>query len=227
MNNEGKGIWIPIEIWELADLTPMQRIFLAKVYALSHKDGVCWAGDKFLAETLVCTPQYIRKMRKELCETEYISCAGYGHNRKMTVLSKATTVATEDLQKQPQLQELQPQLQKKQPQLRIKATTVAQSIDDTIEKNKEVVKRKVFRPPNIEECMESFEGAGSSKDEGEKFFNFYESKGWMVGRSKMKDWKAAARNWIKRNNNEQGNTTTTKTSPSREQFENYLKYGTL
>lgn len=28
-----------------------------------------------------------------------------------------------------------------------------------------------------------------------KFFNFYESKGWMVGRNKMKDWKAAIRNW--------------------------------
>jgi len=29
------------------------------------------------------------------------------------------------------------------------------------------------------------------------FFNFYQSKGWMVGKSKMKDWKAAVRNWEK------------------------------
>ena len=28
-----------------------------------------------------------------------------------------------------------------------------------------------------------------------KFFNFYESKGWMVGKNKMKDWKAAVRTW--------------------------------
>ena len=28
-----------------------------------------------------------------------------------------------------------------------------------------------------------------------KFINFYESKGWMVGKNKMKDWKAAVRNW--------------------------------
>ena len=32
--------------------------------------------------------------------------------------------------------------------------------------------------------------------------DFYESKGWMVGRSKMKDWKAAARNWAARDKKE-------------------------
>ena len=30
-----------------------------------------------------------------------------------------------------------------------------------------------------------------------KFINFYESKGWMIGKNKMKDWKAAVRNWAK------------------------------
>jgi hypothetical protein len=32
----------------------------------------------------------------------------------------------------------------------------------------------------------------------ETFINFYESKGWMVGRNKMKDWRAAVRTWEKR-----------------------------
>ena len=30
----------------------------------------------------------------------------------------------------------------------------------------------------------------------EKFFNFYESKDWYVGKNKMKNWRAAANNWI-------------------------------
>jgi hypothetical protein len=75
--------------------------------------------------------------------------------------------------------------------------------------------------------MERFEEAGSTTDEGEKFFNFYESKGWMIGRNKMKDWYAAARNWIKRNNDEQRNTTTAKTSPSRDEFDNYIRHGII
>ena len=224
-NNENKGIWIPFEIWELADLSPMQRILLAKIHSLSHKDGSCWAGDEYLAETLVCTPQYIRKMRKDLCETHYLACEGYGHKRKMTVIIEATIGTSNERNKQLQLQKKQQSLQKKQPQLQLEATTVAHTIDVTIEKNKEQLKRSRFSPPSIEECMDKFEKAGSSTDEGEKFHNFYESKGWLVGKSKMKNWEAAARNWIKRNNDEQ-RTTTTK-APSRDQLENYLKHGTI
>jgi len=227
MNNDNKGIWIPFEIWELADLSPMQRILLAKIHALSQKDGVCWAGDEYLAESLVCTPQYIRKMRKDLCETEYIACEGYGHRRKMTVLLKATTVASNEWNKQPQLQELQQSLQVEATTVAKVATTVAESIDTSIEYNKEQVKSGRFKSPSIEECMNTFEEAGSSTDEGEKFFNFYESKGWLVGKTKMKDWKAAARNWIKRNNDEQRNKTTTKKGPSRDEFDNYIRHGII
>ena len=119
------GIWIPQEIWLLDDLSPMQRILLSKIHALSHKDGSCWAGDDFLAESLGVSSQYIRKMRKDLCETEYIKCEGYGHRRKMTVLVEATIGTSNDRNKQQSLQEeelslqkLQLLLQKKQLQLR-------------------------------------------------------------------------------------------------------------
>jgi len=33
-----------------------------------------------------------------------------------------------------------------------------------------------------------------------KFFDFYSSKGWMVGKNKMKDWRAAIRTWEKSEN---------------------------
>jgi len=34
--------------------------------------------------------------------------------------------------------------------------------------------------------------------DGQQFVDFYESKGWMVGKNKMKSWQAAVRNWIRR-----------------------------
>lgn len=40
------------------------------------------------------------------------------------------------------------------------------------------------------------------KVDADRFCDFYESKGWMVGKNKMKDWKAAARNWARRNKEE-------------------------
>lgn len=36
------------------------------------------------------------------------------------------------------------------------------------------------------------------KDQAEPFYDFYQSKGWKVGKAPMKDWKAAARNWCRR-----------------------------
>jgi len=149
MKQKFTGIWIPEEIWELEDLNPMQRIFLAKVHALSHKDGSCWAGDDFLAEALKVSPQYVRKMRQLLCESEYLECQGYGHQRKMSInlkVKEATAVATTKTKKQPQLQKKQQEAQDLQPQAQLKATIVAQSIDYTIEQKEENTIEGVLMP---------------------------------------------------------------------------------
>ena len=41
----------------------------------------------------------------------------------------------------------------------------------------------------------------------ETFYDFYESKGWVIGKSKMKSWKACIRTWEKRDNKNKDNTT--------------------
>ena len=41
--------------------------------------------------------------------------------------------------------------------------------------------------------------------DAQAFIDFYESKGWVVGRSSMKDWKAAVRTWEKNNFKKVGN----------------------
>lgn len=52
-------------------------------------------------------------------------------------------------------------------------------------------------PPPLEHVKIYFDEKNFPAVEAEKFFNYFESNGWLVGgRAKMKDWKAAARNWI-------------------------------
>ena len=55
------------------------------------------------------------------------------------------------------------------------------------------------KPRTIDEAIDYFIEKGSSKIEGEKFYYFYESKGWKVGNAKMKNWKMSASGWISRN----------------------------
>lgn len=59
--------------------------------------------------------------------------------------------------------------------------------------------RKRFAPPSLEDVIKLFLEKGSSKIEAEKFFYFYESKDWMVGKNKMKSWTASAHSWLARN----------------------------
>lgn len=37
------------------------------------------------------------------------------------------------------------------------------------------------------------------KAEALRFFNHYESNGWMVGKNRMKKWQAAVSSWLSRN----------------------------
>lgn len=52
----------------------------------------------------------------------------------------------------------------------------------------------IFHPPSVDEVKAYCDEKGYSIDPSQ-FVNFYESKGWMVGKNKMKDWKAAVRTW--------------------------------
>jgi len=54
-----------------------------------------------------------------------------------------------------------------------------------------------FTPPKLEEIYLYFREKNAPEIEGQKFFNYFESNGWKIGgRSPMKNWKAAANNWI-------------------------------
>lgn len=59
----------------------------------------------------------------------------------------------------------------------------------------ENAKRTIFVPPTEAEVAEYAKAKGYADFETERFVDFYASKGWYVGKNKMKDWKAAVRNW--------------------------------
>ena len=55
-------------------------------------------------------------------------------------------------------------------------------------------KKAVFKIPNEKEVKEYCKERGNSIN-ASHFISFYESKGWMIGKNKMKDWQAAVRSW--------------------------------
>lgn len=81
-----------------------------------------------------------------------------------------------------------------------KSIDIDKDIDKEIEKEKGD-KSKRFTPPTLEEvknyCLER-----NNKVNAENFIDFYSSKGWYIGKNKMKDWKAAVRTWENRDKKE-------------------------
>ena len=61
--------------------------------------------------------------------------------------------------------------------------------------DEEKPKRKVFKKPTVEEIADYCREKGYTLTEPQAFYDYHESGGWMVGRKKMQDWKAAVRTW--------------------------------
>ena len=68
---------------------------------------------------------------------------------------------------------------------------------DSIGKDSIESKSRAFTPPSLDEVTSYVNERHSSVDP-QRFIDFYSSKGWMVGKNKMKDWKAAVRTWEQR-----------------------------
>ncbi len=73
----------------------------------------------------------------------------------------------------------------------------------SIGQSPETHKTTRFTPPTVDEirqyCIER-----KNNVDPERFFDYYQSNGWKVGKSAMKDWKAAVRTWERRENNGRG-----------------------
>lgn len=90
-------------------------------------------------------------------------------------------------------------------------------LDIDIEIDKDIKKSSSrFTPPTLEE-VQAYCKERNNKVDTERFIDFYSSKGWMVGRNKMKDWKACIRTWEK---DKEQNTKQTH-QPKQNKFNNH------
>ena len=86
-----------------------------------------------------------------------------------------------------------------------KTTNKAPNKTETKNKNKNIDlpngksrESRGFSPPSPAQVAEYAAESGFPDFDADKFVDFYASKGWMVGRSKMRDWRASVRTWLSR-----------------------------
>ena len=74
---------------------------------------------------------------------------------------------------------------------KVKESKVKESLE------KVATKRTAFVAPSLQEVKDYISEKGYTVD-AQRFIDFYEAKGWMIGKNKMKDWRAAVRTWARR-----------------------------
>lgn len=100
-------------------------------------------------------------------------------------------------------------------------TSQQQATTTKKEKNNKEVKNNTpkgvyarFVPPTLDEVKKYCAERNNTVD-AEKWFDFYESKGWMIGKNKMKDWKSAVRTWERSSNSNGFRSTEDEVSTSK------------
>lgn len=149
--------------------------------------GQAVIGRKKMASELGFSEQQIRTALKKLESTGEITLFSTNRFTIATVENWTFYQCDEDVSNQ-QITNKQPtnnqQITNKQPHLK--------NVKNV--KNVKKVKNNIFKPPTAEEVKAYCIERGNNVDV-DAFIDFYESKGWYVGKNKMKDWKAAVRNW--------------------------------
>ena len=83
-----------------------------------------------------------------------------------------------------------------------KEIEIEKEIDIDKESKKKARNANAFLPPTVDEvrqyCIER-----RNQVDAERFVDFYSAKNWMIGKNKMKDWKAAVRTWERRDEERQ------------------------
>lgn len=92
--------------------------------------------------------------------------------------------------------------QSKVKESKVKESKGKDSIDVEVVETPSKPKRKRFVKPTIDEIQQYCSERNNNVDP-QRFYDYYESNGWKVGKNSMKDWKASVRTWERSNYNNQ------------------------
>lgn len=214
---ENKGNFIKLDRsllnWEWYHKTNTFRLWIHCLLKANWKDGkfegkVIPRGSfvtslQKLSDELGISIQQVRTSISHLKSTDNITDKSCSKNRIITVLNY-DTFQKDNRQDNKETTDNQ-QASNKQVTTIEEKKELKNSKNNTFkEKN---TKKEKFKKPTLEElqhyCLEK-----QLTIDCEYFIDYYNSNDWHVGRNKMKDWKATARNWNRKNGGYNARTTT-------------------
>lgn len=204
---EKKGYFaiIPASVRYDKRLPANAKLLYGELTALSNEKGYCWAGNDYFAGLYEVSKTSVSKWVSALKDAGYIQIQlEYAEGTKQ-ILHRYIRIVKDPIEE--------------------KLHTSIRKVNDPIEeklidnstlntKSNNTKNKGRFTPPTLTEVIDQCNFSGANIDP-QGFIDFYESKGWMIGKNKMKCWKSAIRTWARKDKEKnQARTVKQKQKPS-------------
>jgi hypothetical protein len=168
---------IPAEVRYSKNLTPNAKLLYAEITALCNMNGKCTASTEYFCKLYEVSRISIQKWLKILEDNNYIKRVNIYKQDSKQIETRVITLVN----------------------IPCKQKFTANSNININNNNITYSNKARFKKPHVLDIGTYCINRKNNVDP-EAFYDFYESKNWMVGKNKMKDWKAAVRTWEKREN---------------------------
>lgn len=186
---------IPASVRYDKSLNANAKLLYGEISSLCNKEGYCYATNKYFADLYDLSIRTITELIKLLVSSGHItSVMVYKEGTKEVIerrlyLVNKTSIPLEENFYTP----LEKNFQDNNKELNNKENN-----------NINIITKERFKKPTVEEVREYCKERHNNVN-AQTFIDFYESKGWLVGKTPMKDWKACVRTWEKRTINASAN----------------------
>jgi hypothetical protein len=168
---------IPAEIRYSKKLTPNAKLLYAEITALCNMNGKCTASTQYFATLYNVSKTSIQNWLKCLDDNKFITRHNIFKVGTREILSRHIRLVDAPTQNK----------------FRDNTNTKVYTNTNLTDSNK----KALFKKPTLDE-VKNYCILRKNNIDAEAFMDFYESKNFMIGKNKMKDWKAAVRTWERR-----------------------------
>jgi hypothetical protein len=176
---------IPAEVRYSKALIPNAKLLYAEITALCNMNGKCTASTEYFCRLYEVSKVSVQKWLKNLEDNNHIRRVNKYKPHSKQIECRVITLVNV------------PSKEKLSDNTNINITNT--NLTDSN-------KKAFFKKPTLDE-VKNYCILRKNNIDAESFIDFYESKGWQIGKEKMKSWKACVRTWEKRNNKNKDNTT--------------------
>ena len=188
--NKGYYAIIPASVRYDKRLTPNAKLLYGEITALCNEKGYCWAGNEYFSDLYSVSTVSISKWVGSLKKNGYIEIEMHYKEGTKQILNRYIRLLGGGIK-----EKLSTSQRKVNGGIKEKFKDNSTSL--IIHNNTTSKKGSRFTQPSVSDVMDYCNQRQNGIDV-QTFVDFYQAKGWMVGKNKMKDWQACVRTWEQR-----------------------------